>query len=64
LKDAALSLIGAIMVGIGAVTAMGCSIGHGVTGIATLAAGSFIVLFAIGLGAWTGLWLERKWINS
>lgn len=64
LKDATLSLIGAIMVGIGAVTAMGCSIGHGVTGIATLAAGSFIALFAIGLGAWTGLWVERKWINS
>lgn len=63
-KDAMISGIGAILVGVGAVTAMGCSIGHGITGIATLAIGSFIALFAIGLGAWTGLWVERKWINS
>lgn len=60
-KDAALSILGAALVGVGAVTAMGCSIGHGVTGIATLATGSFMALFAIVLGAWAGLWVEKKW---
>lgn len=60
LKDFVLSSLGAILVGVGAVVAMGCSIGHGVTGIATLALGSFMALFAIFIGAWTGLLIEKR----
>lgn len=44
-------IIGAIMMGFGGVTALGCTIGQGVTGISTLAVSSFIVLAAIIAGA-------------
>jgi len=43
--------IGAVLIGIGGVLAMGCTIGQGVTGISTLAIGSFITLVFIILGA-------------
>jgi uncharacterized membrane protein YedE/YeeE len=44
-------IIGAILIGIGGVLALGCTIGQGVTGISTLALGSFITLIFIILGA-------------
>lgn len=44
-------IVGAIMMGFGGVTALGCTIGQGVTGISTLAVSSFIVLAAIIAGA-------------
>lgn len=44
-------IIGAIMMGFGGVTALGCTIGQGVTGLSTLAVSSFIVLAAIIAGA-------------
>lgn len=44
-------IIGAILMGFGGVTALGCTIGQGVTGISTLAVSSFIVLAAIIIGA-------------
>lgn len=44
-------IIGAILMGFGGVTALGCTIGQGVTGISTLAVSSFIVLAAIIAGA-------------
>ncbi len=37
--------------GFGGVVAMGCTIGQGITGVSTLAAGSFLTLFAIIAGA-------------
>jgi len=37
--------------GIGGVTAMGCTIGQGLTGVSTLAATSFVALAAIVAGA-------------
>ena len=43
--------IGAIMMGVGGVLAMGCTIGQGITGVSTLAIGSFITFFAIVLGS-------------
>jgi len=39
--------------GIGGVLAMGCTIGQGITGISTLALGSFLALGAIILGSAT-----------
>ncbi len=50
-KDTATNIVGAILVGIGSVLAMGCTIGHGLTGISTLALGSFLALIFIILGA-------------
>jgi len=44
-------LTGAALMGFGGVTAMGCTIGQGVTGVSTLALGSFITLAAIAAGA-------------
>ena len=44
-------LIGAILMGFGGVLAMGCTIGQGITGISTLAVGSFITLISIILGS-------------
>ncbi len=44
-------ILGAILMGFGGVTAIGCTIGQGVTGVSTLAAGSFIVFFSIVAGA-------------
>jgi uncharacterized membrane protein YedE/YeeE len=44
-------ILGAILMGFGGVTAIGCTIGQGVTGISTLAVGSFIVFFGIIAGA-------------
>ncbi|MDH5436188.1 MAG: YeeE/YedE family protein [Gammaproteobacteria bacterium] len=45
--------IGAILMGVGGVLAMGCTLGQGVTGVSTLALGSFIALFSIILGCAT-----------
>lgn len=44
-------IVGAVLMGYGGVTAMGCTIGQGVTGVSTLAIGSFVVLFGIIAGA-------------
>lgn len=44
-------LAGGALMGFGGVTAMGCTIGQGVTGVSTLALGSFITLLAIVAGA-------------
>ena len=41
----------AALMGVGGVTAMGCTIGQGVTGVSTLALGSLITLLAIIAGA-------------
>ncbi|MCW9023612.1 MAG: YeeE/YedE family protein [Gammaproteobacteria bacterium] len=42
--------IGAIMMGFGGVLAMGCTIGQGITGVSTLALGSFLTLVSIIFG--------------
>lgn len=51
LKDFMNHLIGAILMGVGGVLAMGCSVGQGVTGVSTLAAGSYIALLSIIFGS-------------
>lgn len=43
-------IIGAILMGFGGVTAMGCTIGQGVSGVSTLALGAFITTAAIIAG--------------
>jgi uncharacterized protein len=46
---------GAVLMGIGGVVAMGCSVGQGLTGFATLAWSGPVTLAAIGVGAALGL---------
>jgi len=44
-------VIGAILMGVGGILGMGCTIGQGITGIATLALGSFVTVIAIIAGS-------------
>lgn len=64
-QDTARHLAGAVLMGVGGVTAMGCSIGHGLTGLSTLAPGSLLATVAIVAGAaamlrWNMWQLERQ----
>lgn len=60
LEDLRTQLIGAVLMGFGGVTAMGCTIGQGLSGISTLAIGSFIALTGIVAGAVATMkWQQR-----
>ena len=64
-EDTANHLVGALLMGIGGVTAMGCTVGQGLSGVSTLALGSFIALSGIIAGAvlalrWQVWRLERS----
>jgi hypothetical protein len=54
-EDTAKHMVGALLMGVGGVTALGCTIGQGLSGISTLSLGSFIALGAIIGGALLGL---------
>jgi uncharacterized protein len=63
--DTANHMVGGILMGAGGVTAMGCTIGQGITGISTLALGSILATLSIIAGCWGTLkyqyWkLERE----
>lgn len=47
LSDFVYHTLGAVLMGVGGALALGCTIGQGVTGISTLALGSFMVFFSI-----------------
>jgi hypothetical protein len=51
LADLRNQLVGALLMGFGGVTALGCTIGQGLSGISTLAIGSFIALAGIITGS-------------
>ena len=50
-EDTANHLVGAVLMGFGGVTAMGCTVGQGLSGVSLLAAGSFIAIGATIVGA-------------
>jgi uncharacterized membrane protein YedE/YeeE len=52
------SIGGGLLMGIGGVLALGCSIGQGLSGLSTLAPGSLVVLFSILAGIWLRLQLS------
>jgi uncharacterized protein len=54
-SDLAHHLTGAVLMGVGGVTAMGCSIGQGVSGISTLSVTSFVAALAMIGGAAGGI---------
>jgi len=64
LGDLRQQLVGAFLMGFGGVTALGCTIGQGLTGISTLAIGSFIALAGIIAGSVAtlkyALWREER----
>jgi hypothetical protein len=60
MEDLRTQLIGAVLMGFGGVTAMGCTIGQGLSGISTLAIGSFLALAGIVGGAVATMkWQQR-----
>ena len=63
-EDTANHVVGALLMGVGGVTALGCTVGQGLSGISTLALGSVLTLAAICAGAvlalrWQTWRLER-----
>jgi len=50
-EDTANHLVGALLMGVGGVTALGCTVGQGLSGVSTLALGSFVALAGIVSGA-------------
>jgi len=50
-KDFATHIIGGILMGFGGVLGLGCTIGQGITGISTMALGSFLVFISIVFGS-------------
>lgn len=63
-EDTANHLVGAALMGFGGVTALGCTIGQGLSGVSTLAAGSFIALAGIVVGAVLGVRYQEWRIES
>jgi hypothetical protein len=51
IEDTANHLVGAVLMGFGGVTALGCTIGQGLSGLSTLALGSMMTFAAIVCGA-------------
>ena len=60
-QDTALHLAGAVCMGVGGVTALGCTVGQGMSGLSTLSVTSIIAVAGIMLGAISGfrfqIWL-------
>ncbi len=50
-EDTASHMLGGILMGFGGVTALGCTVGQGITGFSTLAAGSILTFAALIAGA-------------
>jgi uncharacterized membrane protein YedE/YeeE len=63
-QDTALHLTGGALMGVGGVTAMGCTVGHGLSGLSTLSMVSILAVSGIVAGAWLGfkaqLWLLER----
>jgi hypothetical protein len=59
--DMGRNLLGAALMGLGGVMALGCTVGQAITGVSTLALGSFLTFAAIVIGGRVGLKaLERQ----
>ncbi|MCV2371019.1 YeeE/YedE family protein [Roseateles oligotrophus] len=63
-RDMGDHLLGGVLMGFGGVTAMGCSIGQGVTGLSLLSAGAVLALAAIVGGAWLALYRQARQIEK
>lgn len=54
-QDLLSHLLGGVLMGVGGVLALGCTVGQGLTGIATLALGSFVAVSGIVIGGILGV---------
>ena len=55
---------GGLLVGIGGILGMGCTLGQGVAGTSTLALGSFINLIALIFGAYVGIKSQYRFMHD
>jgi uncharacterized membrane protein YedE/YeeE len=62
--DTVRNLIGAALMGVGGVMALGCTVGQAVTGVSTLALGSLVTFAAIVAGGFVGLRLLERWVGA
>jgi uncharacterized protein len=63
-EDTANHLVGAALMGIGGVTALGCTVGQGLSGLSTLAIGSAIAFIGIVVGAVLALKYQEWRVSS
>ena len=56
--------LGGLLMGVGGVLAVGCTVGQAITGVSTLALGSFATFAAIVAGGFLGLRLLERWIGA
>ena len=57
-KEVLTVLFGSILMGIGAVIAGGCNLGHGVTGMSTMSLASLVAIISIVMGNWTMVYFK------
>ena len=62
--DTVRSLMGAALMGVGGVMALGCTVGQAITGVSTLALGSFVTFASIVAGAVVGLKMLERWLMA
>lgn len=62
--DTKRTLGGAALMGVGGVTALGCTVGQGITGVSSLALGSFLALAAILVGGRFGVRTLERWLGA
>ena len=62
-EDTANHLVGAVLMGIGGVTAFGCTVGQGLSGVSTLSLGSYLAVAGIVGGAWLALQYQSWRLN-
>ena len=60
-EDLSNNLVGAVLMGFGGVTAMGCTVGQGISGLSTLALGSLLAVAGIVAGSVAAMgWLKIR----
>lgn len=57
-QDTTLHIVGGVLMGVGGVTAMGCTVGHGLSGLSTLSVISALAVSGMVGGAWLGFKLQ------
>lgn len=62
--DTLRNLGGAMLMGVGGVMALGCTVGQAITGVSTLAIGSFLTFGAIVAGGVYGLKVLEHWLTA
>lgn len=62
--DTVRNLMGAALMGIGGVMALGCTVGQAITGVSTLAAGSVLTFASIIAGGVFGLKTLERWLMA